>query len=482
MNLSISTYSGRSPATLSAIYRPILLVCAVALFTIVTLSVTAGLISWDFLWFLFASALFMTCLCVARPLSGTARVASEQSFLTSTLVIWVFLMISEGIFVHASDTNRAVGGNFGASAFFEAASWILSFAALAFVTCFRPEYLRRVLTGPPRWATLFAIIAVASCPFSPVLVYSLAMAFKLCIIVAALLAISRSIDGITGIEKLFSALFAGTLILTLAGFVTPFLGSAPVFAGDRFGAVIGLSGNAGLLLLLSVLYFILKKNPWFLLLVGFSLVLMMLVGGKGGIAASLISFLAFFAFLKNARQAVAACFGLAIVFALCVAFTPFGHNLQLYGESGNASTLSGRTQLWTDVWPEIAKHPVVGHGYRASRFVSAEVEGAFAEAGHIHNAFLEVLYNNGVVGLTPILIMNVVIVFNLGHVLRRSLPPRERYFAAAALALYLHLLVWGMTAPTFGGTPDNRFMTFFALLVISIHLRAHVNRETSNTE
>jgi O-antigen ligase len=307
------------------------------------------------------------------------------------------------------------------------------------------------------------------------------MAFKLCLIVLALLAIDEVMDGMAGVGTLFSALLVGTMILCLAGFMTPFLGSGHVFNGDRFGAVIGLSGNAGILLLLSTLYFLLKKNPWFLLSAAFSLVLMMLVGGKGGIAASFVSFMALFVFLKSARQALAACAGLAVVFVLCVAFTPFGHNLQQYGESGNASTLSGRTQLWTDVWPEIMKHPVVGHGYRASRFVSAEVEGAFAEAGHIHNAFLEVLYNNGVVGLIPILIMSFVIVVNLGRVLQRPLTVQERYFAAGALALYLHLLVWGMTAPTFGGTPDNRFMTFFALFLISIRLRAHVDREASNT-
>jgi len=460
--------------------RPILLVCAIALFTVVTLVVAAGFISFDFLWFLFACTVFVTALCVASPLAGSTLISSRRSFLTLTLVIWIFLMISEGIFVHPSDTSSAVGGKFGASAYFEAASWILSFAALAFITWFRPTYLRRAFTGPLKWASIFAIVAVLSCPISPVLTYSCAMAFKLCLIVVALIAIDGTMEGLLGIETLFSALLIGTLVLTFAGFVTPFLRTQSVFNGDHFGAVIGLSGNAGLLLLLSTLYFLLKKNPWFLLVGVFSLVLMMLVGGKGGIAASFLSFIAFFAFLKSARQALAACAGLAVIFVLCVAFTPFGHDLQRYGESGNAATLSGRTQLWTDVWPEIMKRPVFGHGYRASRFVSAEVEGAFAEAGHIHNSFLETLYNNGVAGLIPILIMSYVIVVNLGSVLRRHLAARERYFAATALALYLHLLVWGMTAPTFGGTPDNRFMTFFALLPISIHLRAHVEREMSN--
>src|SRR5262249_53364796 len=153
---------------------------------------------------------------------------------------------------------------------------------------------------------------------------------------------------------------------------------------------------------------------------------------------------------KRARQALVVCVGFSIIFLAFVAFTPLGDSLQKYESAGAGSTLSGRTNLWSVVWPEIVHHPIVGHGYRSSRFISQEVEGAFAEAGHTHNSFLEVLYNNGVVGLIPILFMIWLIVTNLAFVLKRTPTQQVRYYAALSLALFVQLLVWGMVSPTFG--------------------------------
>jgi O-antigen ligase len=447
--------------------------CAIALLAALALGFAAAdLISWDLLTFLLASTIFVASLCLAPTLSRTSLIGEKTAFLSSTLVIWTFLMASEGIFIHFGSTESAIGGHFDPSAYYEAASWVLSCAALAFVTCFRPAYLRDVFTGPLKWASFFAIIAVVSCPLSPGFGYSLAQAFKLCVVVVALVAINRVTEDEAGIAKTFIALLVGTLALTLAGFAAPFLGPGRIFNGTRFGAMIGLSGTAGILLILSALFWLLKRSPWFLATGVFSVVLMILAGGKGGIVASVLSFIMFFVLLKKAGQALAACLAITIIFLLIVAFTPVGNALQSYSQSSNASTLTGRTDLWVAVWPEIKQRPVFGHGYRASRFVSSEVEGAFAEAGHIHNAFLEILYNNGVVGLVPILAMNFLIVVNLGHVLKRPANLHARYYAATALALYLHLLLWGITAPTFGSTADSRFMTFFAVLLVSVHLRA----------
>src|SRR5215471_18914043 len=236
------------------VWRPFAGLCSVALLTTFVLLFVGGMISWDFLLFLLISALFVAALGMARPFSGTTLASENRTLLSGSLVVWIFLMVSEGIFIHPSTTSSAVGGSFGATAYYEAASWIISFGALALFTFFRPEYLRNVFSGQLKWASIFAAIAVLSCPLSPVAKYSFALAFKLCVIVLALGAINHAIDDEGDIRKLYTALFSGTLILTLAGFVTPFVGSGAVFAGDRFGAVIGLSGDAGILLLFSTMY------------------------------------------------------------------------------------------------------------------------------------------------------------------------------------------------------------------------------------
>lgn len=201
---------------------------------------------------------------------------------------------------------------------------------------------------------------------------------------------------------------------------------------------------------------------------------------KGGLVASAVSFLMFFLFLKKPAQALAVSIGFGIVLLLLLTFTPLGNNLEKYSESRGAATLTGRTNLWADAWPSIKSHIILGNGYRASRFLSEEVPGAFQEAGNMHNSFLEVLYNNGVAGLIPIVTICVLIVTNLRVAILRPPTLQVRYYAAAALALFTHFFVWALVAVTFGGAPDDRFMTFFAIFLISMFLRGQCDKRYWN--
>lgn len=432
-----------------------------------------GGINESFVQFLVVCSIFFVLLLFARPLSGRALAGERESVLMSGLVVWVFLMVSESVFIHNQSTGSAASGNVSASAKYQAFSWILSFFVLGVLSLLRPAYLRRLFVGPLKWACVFAIVAVLSCPISPQPLYSAALTFKVCLIVLTLSAIGEAIDDEAGIDRLFRAVFWGTLIVVSMDFSNTLTGPGPVFTPDgRFGAMIGLSGACGMLLLLSILLLLLKRSPWFLFCALFAVVLMMLAGTKGGMVASFVSLMMFFVMLKKPAQALAVTTALTVIFLFCVAFTPLGKSLEKYTESGNAGTLTGRTNLWSAAWPKIQSHPILGNGYRASRFLSKEVPGAFAEAGNMHNSFLEVLYNTGLAGLIPILILNLTIVVNLRIALTRPVNTQQRYYAAAAFALYTHLFVWGLVATTMGGAPDNRFMTFFAVLFISMFLRA----------
>jgi len=459
-----------------SLLRGICSICLIAMFTIVVV----GGASWDLFQFLLGCAIFFTALVLARPLSGRALVGEKEAFLLAVLVIWVFLMVSEAIFSHHQSTTSAAQGHVDPSAFFQAVSWILSFFALALISCSRPAYLRRLFAGPLKWASIFAIVAVLSCPLSLKPLYSAALAFKLCLIVLTLCGIGEAIENETGILRLFTGLFLGTLVVETMEFMMPIIESGS-FNGRL--PMIGLSGTSGVLLLLCVLFFFLKKNLFFFFLMcgGYSMVVMMLAANKGGMVASFVSLMMFFFFLKRPALALAASFGFTVVLILAIAFTPLGKVLESYTEQGNASTLTGRTNLWAAAWPNVREHPILGKGYRASRFLSEEVPGAFQEAGNMHNSFLEVVYNNGLAGLIPIVVMNVLVVVNFSRVILRRPTVQMRYYAAAAFALYIHLLVWGLVAVTFGGAPDNRFMTFFAILVISMFLRGQSDKKYWNT-
>lgn len=454
-------------------------ICAVAIVSMFVILVGGG--SWNFFFFVLACTAFVGSLYLARPLSGSALASDKNSFLLANLAIWVFLMISEEIFTHNQTTASAAQGNVGSNALFQAASWILALFALAFFTWFRPAYLRRLFSGPLKWASFFAIVAVISSPLSQKAAYSLALAFKLSLIVLTLAAIAEALSDEAGVFRLYAALFIAMLISVTAGLLAPFLRPGPAFEADgRLGFMIGLSGTCGLLLLLCVVFLWITKNPWFLLCGVYSVVIMMLAGTKGGMIASFVSLMMFFLMLKKPAQALAVSFVFTGIFFLCVIFTPLGKNLEKYSESGNAGTLTGRTNLWSVTWPEITSHPILGKGYRASRFLSEDVPGTFQEAGNMHNSFMEVLYNNGLAGLIPVAVMNLLIVANLRRVVIRPSSLQARYFAAAAFALYTHLFVWGLVATTFGGAPDNRFMTFFAVLVLSMFLRAQCDQQYRN--
>jgi hypothetical protein len=116
------------------VLRGIPAICAIATLTIVVFSLAGT--SWNFFFFLLACAIFATLLCVARPLSGRALAGERESVLLGTLVIWVFLLVSEAIFIHNQTTQSAAKGNVGNNALYQATSWILSFSALALISYF----------------------------------------------------------------------------------------------------------------------------------------------------------------------------------------------------------------------------------------------------------------------------------------------------------------------------------------------------------
>jgi len=88
----------------------------------------------------------------------------------------------------------------------------------------------------------------------------------------------------------------------------------------------------------------------------------------------------------------------------------------------------------------------------------------------MHNSFLETVYNNGLVGLWLVLMINFVIVRNLWRTVCDSVSPELRYLAVGALAAYINLLINAMCNATFGGRPDANYLMLIAMVVISTQL------------
>jgi hypothetical protein len=457
-------------------------ICAIGLATCLLLAFTpASLISEETITFLVIAACASVTVCAVLATSRIRSASAHRIVLPTILTLDGILIVSEGLFQHIGTTSSAEAGSFGTGAYQQVGLWLLC-AALLFVAIGlkTPTYLAGLLKGDRKWMTFFALLAVASAPLSVSPTYSLAWGFKLCLAVLLASVLSYSIDDSSDILKVFRVLLIAAFGATLCRFATPFFMPGPAFKGGRLELVAGLSGFGGLLIILVSVDWMTRKGLPALLIGVFAIAMMFLTGGKAGLLASVVGVVVFFLSIKKAGGALVAVTGLCLLLAVFAAFTPLGTYLQHYQQSGQASTLTGRLDLWKVVWPEIMAHPLLGHGYLSSRFLSAEVAGVFAEAGQTHNSLLEPLYNNGIAGLWLVVMMNYALLSNIFVAFKYQRSPDLRLLSAGTLALYFNLLVWGMfTAIPFGGSPNGAFIIFLTLIMISGHIRTQALAESN---
>jgi O-antigen ligase len=208
-----------------------------------------------------------------------------------------------------------------------------------------------------------------------------------------------------------------------------------------------------------------------------SVLTMILSAGKTGILAGVISAAAFFLLQRRVASGLAVIAGVGLIGMLVImTVTPVGNYFLHY--SGGA-TLTGRTDIWQMALPKIRQHPLLGHGYLASKFMWVNMSGPFAEVGHLHNGFMETLYNQGLVGLVCLLGLHGSILANLLLARKTSLKLHSRLdisvlnvLVVGSFCLYLDLLINGLFTVAFGGRPTAHFMMFFGVLAWSIALRA----------
>jgi O-antigen ligase len=399
---------------------------------------------------------------------------SARRYLRFALVVWWSLLVSEVLFVRQGTDEAALAGNFAPSAYYEAILWGGLFLALLVILIRGFEHLRGSSAGPNKWLSLFALVALFSVSFSPKPLYSLAWAFKLLLVVLVLLICSNTICDLNDMESFFWSTFWGFVVLIMLPVARAFANPATAFEGGRLtdsASPTGLAASAGTLLLLALTLNSARKKPW---LVGFAIVgatVMLLTGGKAGIISGIASVILFFAVQKRLGAGLGWVLAVSVLGCVVLATTPMASYFWTYQEQNEIVTLTGRTDLWAAAWAHIKQHPILGAGYVAGRFLSLQVEGIFPEAGHLHNGFLEVLYNNGIVGLVPVVAMHVAILRNLAAVLRAAGRGESNVMAIGILALYTNILITGSFNATFGGRAYAPFMLLMGLVIVSQTLR-----------
>jgi O-antigen ligase len=401
--------------------------------------------------------------------------ASSQPAKWLVFVVWWGLLVSEEVFSYRSDI--AGGGSFATGAYDQAVLWIVALLGLLIILLKYPQSLTGLFHGDYKWVTWITLVSIASCAYSPNPAFSFAWAFKLALVVLVVHICSQQISGMDDLRDFLKITVCGFFILVLA----PTLRS--IFEPDPLGtygsgaleqrfreAPTAISGIAGLLAILCLMLYSPGKRRWPLWIGGIALIIMVVAGGKTGIIAGIFAGILFYGLQKRFKAVLIFAAVAAIMLTLALKYTPLADYMANYSELQAGATLTGRTDLWSFVTPYILEKPIIGYGFNASRFVAvAHPDTPFASP-HMHNSLIEALYNNGIIGLFLILMVQFVIVRNLWRTIGVAATPELRYLAVGCLAAFVNLFINGMFNATFGGRPDASYMTLIALVVVSMRL------------
>ena len=454
----------------------IALLAAVVLGTVVVVTVAKDFLADpDTVTLLLSSLVFFGLLAFA---ASYAR-SGEQQAKWLIFIIWWSLLISEEIFSYRSDISTVAKANFASQAYDQAILWFVALFGLLVVVLKYPQSMRGLFQGDYKWVSWITLVSVLSCAYAPNPAFSLAWAFKLALVVVVVHMCSQQMSSLQDVKSFLNLTLWGFVVLTLA----PTLRS--IFEADPKGeygtgpleqrfreAPTAISGIAGLLAILCLTLYKPGKRRWPLAVGAMGLVIMVVSGGKTGIAAGFFTGFLFYAMQKRFKAAMGFLVVTAVLFALAVKFTPLSVYFENYDQLGQLSSFTGRTDLWAFVVPFILQKPILGQGFNASRFIAVIHPDTPFGSSHMHNSLIEALYNNGLVGLVLIMMVQFVIVKNLWRTIQISATPELRYLGVGCLAAFVNLFINGMCNATFGGRPDAPYMMLIALVIVSIHLLA----------
>jgi O-antigen ligase len=393
-------------------------------------------------------------------------------------VMWALILISECIFFREGDIYAGVDayqGKFPTAVYGEVVSWFLFLAAALICAAHVRGYAGRLVAGDNKWMSLFALLCLGSSLYSPRPAFGMVWAFKLALTVLILVLCSTRISDLRDTVSFLRFSTFAFLIVVLEPVIIAAMRGEMFDEEGRMSTIVSpnaLSPNAGALLLLVLTLYSTRKGEGMrksAILIGMAAcIIMILAGSKTGILAAVFAGGLYFLVRKKIGSAFGYIAATAVLIALLASSTPLGSYFHLYEERQGVDSFSGRTILWNAVIPAIEQKPIFGHGYLASEFVSIQVNAVTWEAPHLHNGFMEALYNSGVIGFLAVLAILIVIPRNLYRVLRRASPDDRVYqIGAGCLALYFFLLINGFFNSSFGGKPSVPFMLMLALVVVS---------------
>lgn len=399
----------------------------------------------------------------------THPVATNPKLLTwrTGLIIWAFLLSSEQFFLrHMTSATEALDSSFAGAAYGEAGAWLVC-ALVIFLVMVRLGSFPFLWSGNFRFLWLFVAWCFVSSFYSPARVLAFAWLFKLILAVLVLQMCASGMRNRDDIRTFLLATFCGFVLLTLLPVFHGIVTGQPAFADDGrldyFDHPVHGSQWAGITLLLALTVFekrVEVASVW----VTISAIIMVASGGKAGIIAAVMSATILLALRRNVRHALLLVVGLSVIAWMVLSLTPVSHYIEDYAESGAATSLTGRTNLWGAAVPMIMQNPLLGHGYMSSRFISqsTDLEDFNWAPSQMHNSFLEITYTGGIVGLILLLSLHYQIGRQLWTAVRSG-----GTLAAAGFALYVDVLLQSWVEGSVAGKASDNFLLLVALVVVS---------------
>ena len=135
---------------------------------------------------------------------------------------------------------------------------------------------------------------------------------------------------------------------------------------------------------------------------------------------------------------------------------------------------SGRNLIWPYVVDKISASPIVGYGREAMRrtgltsILLAQV-GEFVSVAHPHNAYLQVLLDNGAIGFAVVVSFFVIVLGYSGRLFRRDGDPWASAVGGMTLALVLGHMVTGVGSQSF--YPDSGDCTMWCAIMLMLRVR-----------
>jgi O-antigen ligase len=398
--------------------------------------------------------------------------------------LWWVLLGSEEIFSYMTDD--AEGGQFSSGAYSEAMMWFFVGLVFLLYTYRHSQYLRTLFTGSYKWVSWFGVMCLLSCAYAEKPGFSLAWMVKLLLAILLLAACNSEIKNTEDLRS-FLKVSQWALVFMVSVPLLRLLSNPETLATGRLydvgTAPTVLSVDAGLLVLYSLTLAQTGKNNIsknFFLLLG--MVVMLLAAGKTGILGCIFGAVVFFMLQGKFKAAARFLLILLVVGGLLMAFTPLGTYLKFYLASGQAESVTGRSDLWIEGWQLIKAKIILGRGFMSSRFLAYKINVEWMP-NHMHNGFLEVMYNNGLIGLFVTLMMQGWIVRNLVRVMRAVHHDHPLHqLAVGCFAIYLDILINGLVSRTFGSRPDGTFMILFSMVFVADRLWAAAKKKTEARE